>query len=254
MAKLILTQEEKAAATWLELDDAALGKLVKYTAARLKDTGDRSAEQAAVWWWSAALLMVGIAADCNAEVFVQMLHGYQRGGKTIGDFRIKVEKVCDCGTLDRDAAEVEGTGSQDETPLGNDLLSVAVSRGVLNSDDSQAMSLGHAVMERVLPEAMQFLFRRMRLLGIVPAFYAGTAHSEATGAPTGSYVPASALQNLADDLREQWGLSSDCIDAVVKGVAVNLIDVDRLPPDVAAAVAKGINQGYMTAQSSYQVM
>lgn len=27
-----------------------------------------------------------------------------------------------------------------------------------------------------------------------------------------------------------------------------------LPPEIAAAVAKGINQGCMTAQSSYQVM
>lgn len=249
MAELILTPEEKAANTWLELDDAVVGRLVKYTATQFKSTTERSAEQAGVWWWSAALLLVGLAVDANADSFVQTLHAYQRNGEALGDFRITIERVPTDGGL----AATSNEASRPDADSGEPKLTDAAQK-TPGSDATEAVMFPRGVLEELLSDAAQFLFRRMRLLGIVPAFYAGAAHSEATGAPTGNYAPDAALQSLASDLQEQWVFSEACVAGIMKGIALNLVDVDLLPPDVAAAVAKGINQGCMTAQSSYQVM
>lgn len=90
MAELILTDEEKAAATWMELDDATIGKLVKKTALGLHSL---NAEQAHVWWWSAALLLCGMASDANADKFEQEITGFTESGEDRGNWRITVERI-----------------------------------------------------------------------------------------------------------------------------------------------------------------
>lgn len=90
MAKLILTEEEKAAATWMELDDATIGKLVKKTALGLMSLKD---EQAHVWWWSAAILLCSMASDANADKFEQEILGLTHSGEERGNWRITVERI-----------------------------------------------------------------------------------------------------------------------------------------------------------------
>lgn len=265
MAELILTEEELAADTWLELDDATIGKLVKHTALQLKDTPNRSAEQAALWWWAAAIMMVGATADTNADTFTQTIKGYSRHGQIVGDFKITVEKLPEAGAsallrgpevVDQAQGEsiVVRSDGEPHRPLASSLLDSAVRERLIHSGDKDAASQAHRIVESALPEAVQFLFRRMRLFGIVPTFYAGDALYSATGAPTSGNGPDKALKTLAEDLVEQWGLAADSATGIVKGVARHLIDVDRLPESVALTLAKDISQGDVIALSAYQAM
>lgn len=90
MAELILTDEEKAAATWFELNDAAIGKIVKKTAIGLLDMAD---EQGRVWWFAAALLLVGKAADANAENMKVNVEGFSEAGIEMGDWQVSVTRL-----------------------------------------------------------------------------------------------------------------------------------------------------------------
>lgn len=90
MAELILTEAEKAATTWLGLDDAALGKVVKKTALSLKE---HSEEQQKLWWFAAALILCGMAADANATKLTHDIEGLSEEGAVRGDWRITVERI-----------------------------------------------------------------------------------------------------------------------------------------------------------------
>lgn len=90
MAQLILTDEEKAAATWMELDDATVGKVVKKTALGLIDMSN---EQGRVWWFAAAMLMCGMASDANADEFSQELLGFSYGDTDCGDWLVTVQRI-----------------------------------------------------------------------------------------------------------------------------------------------------------------
>lgn len=90
MAQLILTDEEKAALTWFELDDATIGKIVKKTALGLID---HSKEMERVWWFSAALLLCGQAVDHNANSMTVDIEGFEHQGGNFGDWRVRVERI-----------------------------------------------------------------------------------------------------------------------------------------------------------------
>lgn len=90
MAELILTKEEQDAATWLELDDATVGKIVKKTALGILD---HSNEQGRVWWFAAALLLCGMADDANADTFSQEINNFTKEGNDRGDWRITIERI-----------------------------------------------------------------------------------------------------------------------------------------------------------------
>ncbi len=89
MAELILTEAEKKANTWLELDDDTIGKLTKKLALSLI-AEDKERER--VWVMSAALVLTGLAYDANADEIVVSLDKMTRGGRVCGDWKITVEK------------------------------------------------------------------------------------------------------------------------------------------------------------------
>ena len=64
MAELILTEEEKAAALWSDLDDAALGKLVKKKIALLTSAAEQLDR---VTTFAAAMLLCCAASEQNAS-------------------------------------------------------------------------------------------------------------------------------------------------------------------------------------------
>jgi hypothetical protein len=90
MAKLILTEAEKSALTWMELDDATLGKVVKKTALSLKEHSD---EQQKIWWFAAAMLLCGMAEDAKAAQLTHTIEGFSEKGVDRGDWRITVERL-----------------------------------------------------------------------------------------------------------------------------------------------------------------
>lgn len=92
MAELILTEAEKEAATWLELDDATLGKLVKKQALAITAKSD---DMERVTTLSAAMLLCGYAVEASAETATHNLRGFTKAGAEFGDWQVTVEKLPD---------------------------------------------------------------------------------------------------------------------------------------------------------------
>lgn len=88
--ELTLTDEEKAAATWLELDDAAVGRLVKYNCSLMAKLGD---ERDRIRHIAAALMLVKTASACNADELTQEINNCTDGDKELGDWEITVRRV-----------------------------------------------------------------------------------------------------------------------------------------------------------------
>jgi hypothetical protein len=87
--ELILTEAEKKAATWLELDDESVGKLVKASALKIIDNDN---EQGRVAFWSAAIILCSMAAEANAETFKQTLDNLTIKGKSFGKWELTIKK------------------------------------------------------------------------------------------------------------------------------------------------------------------
>ena len=90
MAELILTDEEKAAALWSDLDDAALGKLVKRKIALI--TG-AAAQLDQATTFAAALMLCLDARQQNSNEIVFEIEGLVKNGEEIGDWRVIATKT-----------------------------------------------------------------------------------------------------------------------------------------------------------------
>ena len=87
MAVLTLTQEEERANRYLALDDAALGKIVKYAATILADeSGD-----CATRWTAAALVLIDAAAEIGSARTDFEITGVTRP-EPVGDWVITVQR------------------------------------------------------------------------------------------------------------------------------------------------------------------
>lgn len=91
MAELILTEKEKADLSFLDWDDAALGKLVKKTAVEMQDTFGRDG----TFVVSAAHLLIGMAEQTNGDTLTFTAEGFSVGGEPKGDWRVTVEKIAE---------------------------------------------------------------------------------------------------------------------------------------------------------------
>lgn len=90
MAQLILTDEEKAAATWLELPDETVGKVVKNTALKFLEA-DKEMER--MGCMSACLILTGMMHDANAETTTIELKGTSTSAHPTGDWKITIERT-----------------------------------------------------------------------------------------------------------------------------------------------------------------
>lgn len=87
--ELILTESEKAAATWLELDDESVGKLVKATMFKIKQFSDESEK---IYLWSAALMLCSAVAETNAGKYEQTIEGLTVHDKPYGNWKLIITK------------------------------------------------------------------------------------------------------------------------------------------------------------------
>lgn len=90
MAELILTQAETDALSWLDLDDAALGKVIRNG---MLEIAEVATENGRLLAHSAALLLVGIAAGVNADDLDLRLGGVTHADRAVGDWTIAVRHV-----------------------------------------------------------------------------------------------------------------------------------------------------------------
>jgi hypothetical protein len=90
MSQLILTEKEKAAATWLELPDATVGQLVKHTAIKILEADD---EMGRVGYMSAALILTGMAGKANSATTTFTLKGTTFQDEPTGDWQITIKRL-----------------------------------------------------------------------------------------------------------------------------------------------------------------
>ncbi len=88
--KLILTEAEKKAATWAELNDAALGKAVKSGMFQLEHISD---EKGKLYFLSAAILLCSIAVKANTDKLKQTIRGLTIRGEPCGNWEVVISKT-----------------------------------------------------------------------------------------------------------------------------------------------------------------
>ena len=96
MAQLILTDEEKAALSWLDMDDDALGKLCRKACLVIlqkEKSEDNPDDRKSVWAASAGMMLCGVADDANATTATFHFDGLTHGDKERGNWRVTVEKL-----------------------------------------------------------------------------------------------------------------------------------------------------------------
>ncbi|TJY57183.1 hypothetical protein E4T66_17380 [Sinimarinibacterium sp. CAU 1509] len=98
MAQLILTDEEKAAALWSDLDDAALGALVRSKIALITDT---AAQLDRVTTLAAAMLFCCAAAEENATSLEMEVAGLTQAGRAFGDWKVVATRTAPMSGLPR---------------------------------------------------------------------------------------------------------------------------------------------------------
>ncbi len=110
MAQLILTDEEKAALSWLDMDDDALGKLCRKACLVIPQYKDEENpdDRKPVWAASAGMLLCGVVDDANATRAIFNFEGLTHRDKERGNWRVTVEKLDsekDTGEMTRMAAK-----------------------------------------------------------------------------------------------------------------------------------------------------
>lgn len=89
MADLILTSEEKAANKWLELDDATLGKFVKYTAMTALQA---YSEEGAIRLNAALIMLLGTVAESKEQSLQLKVNGLVYKGDHHGDWDLTISR------------------------------------------------------------------------------------------------------------------------------------------------------------------
>jgi len=95
VAELILTEEEKQAASWLDFDDASLGRCVKSTAHFIRSQSQKDDPEGGdvVTVNATSLLLVGRAIKSNADTFTTSIYGVTIKGKEVGDWEVVAKRV-----------------------------------------------------------------------------------------------------------------------------------------------------------------
>lgn len=105
MAKLITTQAEKDAASYLDWNDAALSKFCKKMAlmmqAQRRKIRDDSDGLKAVLAAFDGLLLLAKMVECNAGKLDLKFGDYTHAGRPEGAWRIRVEKIAKAATRNR---------------------------------------------------------------------------------------------------------------------------------------------------------
>lgn len=86
--ELILTEAEREANTWLELDNETVGKVIKALALKTKFAAEEDGKLVA---YAAALLLIGMAAEANADTMKETIEGLSIGGKDYGTWELTIK-------------------------------------------------------------------------------------------------------------------------------------------------------------------
>ena len=90
MAELILTEKEKKAATWCELEDESIGKVIKVMMSTIKQASD---EQEKFYFLSAAMILCAAAAKTNADKAVFTVEGLKNKDNDFGNWQVTIKRI-----------------------------------------------------------------------------------------------------------------------------------------------------------------
>ncbi len=90
MAELVLTEAEKAAELWTDLDDAGLGALLRKKLVLLRTAAEQMDRAITM---AAALLLCCSAAESGAGEMAIELSGVTQGGRDFGSWRVVAVRV-----------------------------------------------------------------------------------------------------------------------------------------------------------------
>lgn len=89
MAKLVLTDQEKEDASYLDWGDEALGKLVKMISVLINDESGKDS----AWMTMAAHLLVDLSRKTNSTDTTVTVKGCTKEGEYIGDWAINIKRL-----------------------------------------------------------------------------------------------------------------------------------------------------------------
>lgn len=92
MATFEPTEEEKAAASYLDWDDAELGKFAKYIALTLATKGKDAEGLHRISAASCAMMLISQCHDSNAGEMIIKLDGHTHGKIPTGDWTVTVKQ------------------------------------------------------------------------------------------------------------------------------------------------------------------
>lgn len=122
MAELILTEEEKKLPSYLDWDDETLGKAVRAAMALIAHEGKDETGGTRLGLMSAAFVLIGSCVETNGSTMDITVEGATVRDKTVGDWRVRIDKLKD-GELTKEIGEkVKQQNEQD----GNKLTSMSL--------------------------------------------------------------------------------------------------------------------------------
>lgn len=97
MAKLIMTKEEKAAGTWLDLPDDTLGKVTRKLILDMPKLCEKDVEAKGMdkrlWLASCLNILIGVCHEMNATESDYKIEGYTIANKACGNWKITVRRT-----------------------------------------------------------------------------------------------------------------------------------------------------------------
>lgn len=95
MGTFIATPEEKAAHSYLDFDDAALGAFTKSIACMFSEMSADADGLHKVTSAACAMMLVAMAIDSNATKLESKLEGFSKCGIDHGDWIVKIRRIDD---------------------------------------------------------------------------------------------------------------------------------------------------------------
>ena len=93
MAKLILTDEEKAANNWLDVSDDCLGKFCRMTMLMLPHLCNEDDGRKGVWFTACLNILIGLAHEANATTTEISVGGFTVENAKCGDWKVTIERT-----------------------------------------------------------------------------------------------------------------------------------------------------------------
>lgn len=93
MAELILTDEEKASVSWLDLSDEDLGKLCRKCVLDMPAILGDAEDNKRLWAFNAGLLICKVAAESKSDHLEFTGCGVRVENQNVGDWLVSVRRV-----------------------------------------------------------------------------------------------------------------------------------------------------------------